>query len=177
MKVYKDLFTKDELMSDSYKLEVALADEELADIAFEVKSRRVQKGAEDFGIAENLDEDAEAGSGGGGGGDAAEMVNDVMDAFHYTQVSMNKKEFGAYIKGYMGRVKTHLEEKKPERVEPFMKGATVLVKKILSSFDDYDFYMTETMDMEAYLVPSYYKGEEEAPRFIFLKDGCIEAKF
>jgi hypothetical protein len=31
--------------------------------------------------------------------------------------------YSSYIKGYMKKLKTKLEEKKPEKVAPFMKGA------------------------------------------------------
>lgn len=171
MKVFKDTFTKDELMSDSYKPTSPFDDATLDDVAFEVQSARVQKGGEDYGIADNDEE------GGGGLGDAVETVIDVVDAFKYTSVPMSKKDFGAYIKGYMVRVKKHLEENKPDRVDPFMKGAQSLVKKILSQYDDFDFYLGESLDAEAYLVPSYYKDGDEAPRFIYLLDGVIEEKY
>ncbi|OXB71415.1 UNVERIFIED_CONTAM: hypothetical protein H355_005402 [Colinus virginianus] len=53
MKVFKDVFTGDELCSDSYNQEAPMDDETLKDVAFEVKTRRIVKGAEDYGIADN----------------------------------------------------------------------------------------------------------------------------
>ena len=46
MKVYKDIITGDEMVSDSYPQKLIYEDAIL-----EVKSRLVTKGAEDFGIA------------------------------------------------------------------------------------------------------------------------------
>jgi hypothetical protein len=49
MKVYKDIITGDEMVSDSYPQQVLYEDAIL-----EVKSRLVTKGAEDFGIEGKL---------------------------------------------------------------------------------------------------------------------------
>lgn len=46
----------------------------------------------------------------------------------------------AYIKGYMARVKKHLEENNPSRVQPFMAAAQNFIKKVIGKFDDYSFY-------------------------------------
>eukprot|EP00921_Rhytidocystis_pertsovi_P024840 GHVQ01040010.1.p1 GENE.GHVQ01040010.1~~GHVQ01040010.1.p1 ORF type:complete len:178 (-),score=23.44 GHVQ01040010.1:37-570(-) len=177
MLVYKDVFTGDEVCSESYPPLSPYDDASFKDIAFEVLSKRVEKGGEDFGIANNVDADAEAGTALGEGADGKETVIDVVDSFKLVECPMGKKDFQAYIRGYMLRLKGHLEKSKPERVEKFMSGAQALVKKILSEFDEYSFYMGESMDAEAGLVISHYVGEEFAPRFIYMIDGLREEKY
>ena len=80
-----------------------------------------------------------------GGGDAEEEVNDpnvekvnnVVDAFRYQETSFTKASFQQWIKGYMKKLKEHLEANAPERVDGFMKGAKEMVTFILGRFDDF----------------------------------------
>ena len=44
----------------------------------------------------------------------------------------------------MKAVKTHLQEKKPEEVEEFEKGAQAFAKKIVGNFKDYEFVSLPT---------------------------------
>ncbi|CBZ56251.1 Translationally-controlled tumor protein,related [Neospora caninum Liverpool] len=171
MKVFKDVFTGDELCSDSYAQLAPMEDADLSEVAFEVATKRVVKGAEDYGIADNSEED------GGGVDSATETVIDVVDAFRLQETPFSKKEFGTYIKGYMQRVKTHLEKTQPDRVDKFMSGGQALVKKILGQFDDFQFFLGESADCEAGVVFAYYKDGEEAPRLIYIRDGLKEEKY
>ena len=50
---------------------------------------------------------------------------------------MSKKDFMIYIKGYFAKVKNHLAEKKPDRVDAFQKGAQDFVKNLVGKFEDY----------------------------------------
>lgn len=113
----------------------------------------------------------------GGVEDAAETVIDIINAFHLSETSLTKKDFTTYIKGYLKRVVDYLQEHNPSRVEAFKTESAALVKKILGSFDDFQFFMSESNDFEASLVYAYYKDEETAPRFIYLKDGLKEEKY
>ncbi|KAF8821033.1 putative histamine-releasing factor [Cardiosporidium cionae] len=170
MKIYKCVFTGNELCSDSYPQNAPFDDEELSDVAFEVKSRRVVKGGEDYGITDNSEMDDANGDAG------VETVIDIIDTFGLAITGFSKKDFGVYIKGYMQRLKKHLEENKPDRVEPFMRGAQKLIKRMLSIFEELQFYTGESMDEDATMVYSYYKDGEDTPRFIFIKDGTKEEK-
>lgn len=170
MKVYKCVFSGDELCSDSYEHLVPFGDPAFKDVAFEVKGTRVTKAAEDFGIADNSEE-------GNGVEDTAETVVDIENAFHLSETSLAKKDFTTYIKGYLKRVVDYLQENNPSRVEGFKTESAALIKKILGQFDDFQFYMSESNDFEASLVYAYYKDEETAPRFIYLKDGIKEEKY
>lgn len=71
------------------------------------------------------------------------MVINVVDTHRLQPTSFDKKSFITYIKAFMARIKPELESKNPSRVAPFMKGAEIFVKKIVSHFDEYDFYLNE----------------------------------
>jgi len=171
MKVYKELFTGDEVMSDSYKLSPPFGNEELADVAFEVVGRRVQKGG-DCGIARNTEEGEDD-----GGEEASETVIDIIDGFKLTETGFSKKEYTLYIKGYMKRVENHLAAHNPSRVDAFKSGAAKLIKEILGKYDDFQFFMGESTDPEAGLVYSYYPDGSEVPHNIYIKDGLKEEKY
>lgn len=175
MKVYKDVFTNDELCSDSYAQEDPFGNPDFRSVAFEVKSSKRVKGAEDYGIADNSEENPEGGM--MNDGTDVEQVIDIVDSFQLKPTSLTKKEYSAYIKNYMQKVVKYLEEKKPERVETFKSNAQPLIKHILSNFDDFEFYLGESFDTDAALVHSYYKGEEIAPRFVYILDGLYEEKY
>jgi hypothetical protein len=101
----------------------------------EIKSRKVVKGA--------INVDIGCGTGFGGGDedekveDSAETVIDLIDNYRYQETSFDKKSYASYIKAYMKKIKVFLDEKKPDRVEGFMKGAQELVKWILEKFDEF----------------------------------------
>ncbi len=82
----------------------------------------------------------------------------------------------AYIKIYMKKVKTYLEEKNPERVEPFMSGAKETVKMIVSKFSEWQFFTGESYDSEAMICLMNYREDGMTPYFIFFKDGLKEEK-
>ncbi|CAD51474.1 hypothetical protein PFAG_00963 [Plasmodium falciparum Santa Lucia] len=171
MKVFKDVFTNDEVCSDSYVQQDPFEVPEFREIAFEVKSNKRIKGNEDYGIADNSEDAVE------GMGADVEHVIDIVDSFQLTSTAFSKKEYSAYIKNYMQKVAKYLEEKKPDRVEIFKTKAQPFIKHILTNFDDFEFYMGESLDMEAGIIYSYYKGEEITPRFVYISDGLFEEKY
>lgn len=172
MKVYKDAFTGDELMSDSYRQLAPFGNADLADVAFEVIGKRVVKGGGDCGVARNTEEGEDA-----GGDEPVEMVIDIIDGFKLVETGFSKKEYGTYIKGYMKRVEKFLQENKPDRVEAFKSGAAKLIKEILGKYDDFQFFMSESTDPEAGMVYSYYPDGSEVPHNIYIKDGMKEEKY
>ncbi|KAH8585081.1 histamine-releasing factor [Cryptosporidium sp. chipmunk genotype I] len=172
MKVYKCIFTGDEVMSDSYKQSSPFGKAEFDDIAFEVQSKRVQKSAEDFGIAHNTEE-----------GEAevvdtdVETVNDIIDAFKLESTPFTKKEYMTYIKTYLARIKETMEKSNPDRVETFMKNAQTFVKYLLERFDDLEFYLGPSLDCEGIIIYGYYEDGDLAPRFIYFKDALNEERY
>jgi hypothetical protein len=92
---------------------------------------------------------------------------------------MAKKDFAAYVKTDLAAVVAKLEATgKAERIPEFKKGATELVKFILSKFDEFQIYTGQSGNWEGSLGFSYTKNQEdEGPTFLFFKDCLKEVKF
>ena len=167
MKVFYDVLSNDELFSDSYKPTPVFDG-----TGYEIVSRLVTKGVGEIDIGRGnqfggQDEDD------AGVEDTTEKVNDIIEGFKYTETTFGKADYTTYIKSYLKKIKTHLEEKNPERVEAFMKGAKDMVAWILKNFDEFQFFLGESNEMEnAMIVLAYYKnGEDPAPTFVYFADG------
>ena len=79
---------------------------------------------------------------GGSGGDEdtddkEEKILNLVAAFRYNETSFGKADYLTYIKGYMKKVKEHLEKENPDRVKGFMEGASEMVKFIVKNFDEF----------------------------------------
>ena len=169
MKIYKDLFTGDEVVCDD-NMPLALED----DVVYTKKGKYIEIGGEDYGISANVDEDAAEGATADGGADGKERVIDVVHTNRYTETGFDKKSFMAYIKGYMKKVKEHLEENKPDRVAGFQAGATTFVKKVVAEFDEYQFFLTESQTDDGQIVIAKWIDEDMI--FYFWMDGLKEEK-
>lgn len=167
MKVYCDIFNDDELISDSFPMEMRFND-----VLGEVRTSYRIKGA-------GGDVDIGRGNEFGGGGDdeavddQAEKVLDIVDNFHLQETSFGKSDYATYIKAYMKKVKAKLEETNPDRVKDFMAGAKEAVGWILKQFDEFQFFMGESMDMDSTIILAYYKDPEghDTPTFVYFMDG------
>ena len=130
MRVWKDIISGDEMLSDSFPI-TTLYD----DAALEAKARFVtKKENEDCGIAANTEEGEEEPA---AADDKTITVIDIVDVLRLQEITLDKKGFMAYIKGYLKAVKEKLEASgKGARVEAFQKGATALVKELVSKWDE-----------------------------------------
>ena len=173
MKVFYDVLSNDELFSDSYK-PVPIYD----GCGYEIASALVVKGVGDIDIGRGNsfggkdEEDA-------GVDDKAEKVNNLIDAFKYQETSFSKGDYTTYIKSYLKKIKEYLEGKNPTRVEGFMKSAKEMCGWILKNFDEFQFFMGESNEMEnAMIILAYYKNPEDlAPHFIYFADGLRAQTF
>ncbi len=52
-----------------------------------------------------------------------------------------------------------------------MKSAEKFVKRIMSNFDEYSFYMGESMELDAGVALCFYKDDGVTPFFYFFRDG------
>ena len=109
--------------------------------------------------------------------DGEQMVNNVISAFHLQETPFTKKQFMSYIKTYMKRLKEYLEQNKPDRVKPFMAEIQTFVKDVLGRFDDFQFFVGESMDSEASFALMFYKEDGVTPYFYYMRDGLKEEKY
>ena len=171
MRVWKDIISGDEMVSDSYPFT------EVYDGAgLEVKARYLTKKAnEDFGVAANTDEGEDESK----PDDTAVTVVDVIDAMRLQEISLDKKAFMAYIKGYLKTIKEKLEASgKADRVAPFQKGATELVKMLVGKWDEIQVFTGESGNWDGALAFAFTKEQtDEGPTFHFFLDGLKQEKY
>ncbi|KAL9965792.1 hypothetical protein ACROYT_G029639 [Oculina patagonica] len=140
MIVFKDFISGDELFSDSYKMKVT--DE---GIFYEVEGKlTTEKG----GIDESLiggNKSAEAAEEDEGVEDkGVSGVNIVISNRLVEQTGVDKKSYQKYIKKYIAALVKRIEEERPGDVDKFKPNASKAVKRILGSFDDWQFFHGES---------------------------------
>merc|ERR1711884_154194 len=162
--VQKCVFTKSELISDAFESEECFDGG-----VFKCKSEMVNKEAMKFDIGDSDDVD-----------DQDQMVNNIVDGFEYTAMTLKKGEFQAYIKKFMSKVKGHLETENPDRVEAFMASAKKCVGYLLPKFADLEFYLTRDDEcMEGHIAIACWDDVENdtAPTFYYFKDALKGEKY
>jgi hypothetical protein len=166
MIIYKDAFTGDEMYSDSFPVT------EIDDCLYEVEGKFItlSEGGYDIGCSGDVPEEELALA------EGARSVINIVDAFRLQETTFDKKAYMAYIKGYMKRVKSHLEITCPERVSIFMEKAQSAVKKILGQFKEWQFFTGETMDPEAMILLMGFREDGMTPFFWAFKDGLKPEK-
>jgi len=170
MKIYRDIFSGDELFADAYPMK------EVDDVVYEVESKQIVKEEGSYDIGANASEDPDAEKEDDGFDSSKVTVNNVIEAHQLTTTSFDKKSYMTYIKGYMKKLSDKLGESNKDRVAPFQKAAQGFIKNVLAKFDDYEFYTGQSMEPEAMVILKFYKEDGLIPYFYFFKDGVIEEK-
>ena len=150
------------MVSDSYPHQLIHGD-----ACLEVKAKFTTKGNDFVAIAADDEDD---------GGEGETVIN-VVDAHNLNELTLSKKDTMAMVKALMKRTVGHLEEKNPERVDGFKKGATDMVKFVMGKFDEMQIFAGSSMDTEASIAFAYNADGEVDPTFLFFADCCKEEKF
>merc|ERR1712051_1103493 len=149
MKIYKDVFSGDELFSDTYPMKL------VDDCLYEVYGKHVQrKIGDDFDIGGNASAE-EAGEG------TEEQTESGVDLI------LNQR-FVAYLES----------NNKADQVDGFKKNINGVMKTLLGKFNDLQFYTGENMDTKGMIILVDYKeyNGEERPCVMFFKHGLEEEK-
>ncbi|XP_012232324.1 translationally-controlled tumor protein homolog [Linepithema humile] len=172
MKIYKDIFTGDEMFSDTYK--VKLVD----DVIYEVYGRLVSRKLGDVEIAGFNPSAEEADEG------TNEVVESGVDVVlnHRLQETFafgDKKSYTLYLKDYMKKLVARLEEKSPDQVEIFKTNMNKVMKDILSRFKELQFFTGVSMDIDGIVGLMEYREIDgnSVPVLMFFKHGLEEEKF
>ncbi|XP_075396094.1 translationally-controlled tumor protein-like [Tenrec ecaudatus] len=166
MIIYRDLISRDELFSDVYKIW-----EITGGLCLEVEGtmvRRAQGHIYDALIGSNASAEGPEGD-----GPEHKVVTDVdiVMNHHLQETSFTKEAYKRYIKDYMKSLKGKLEERKPERMKPFMTGAAEQIKHILANFKKYQFFQGENTIPDGMVALLDYREGGGTPYMIFFKDG------
>ncbi|UJR33984.1 hypothetical protein I4U23_021399 [Adineta vaga] len=174
MKLFLDIFTGDELFSDSYPMKL------VDDVYYEVEGKNITE-------KNDIDDSLIGGNKAPEGSEAAteeEGVNsssvtgiNVVLTHNLNETPFDKASFKDWLKTYSKKLKDYLQENAPNRVQPFQTGMTKLAKDILTKFDEYRFYLGENMNIDGMVVLQYYREDGLTPVFIYFKDGLREEKY
>lgn len=167
MIIYKDIFTSDELFSDTFPMEL------VDDVVYKLKGKMR---TESFEVSDTLiGGNASAEGGGDEGGDSAcQSGVDVVMNGRLNEYALDKKAYMTHIKEYMKRVKDRLQTDKPDQVETFTSKVQKFVKGVLGEFKEYQFFCGESMNPDGMLVLMKWDGE--TPYLFFFKHGLDEEK-
>ena len=100
-------------------------------------------------------------------------VNNIIDTYRLTEMTLDKKGLVEWAKPFFARVKADLEARNPGRVEAFVKGAQKFMLQLSKSFDDWMFYIQEEMDFEANICFARFREGATVPEFYFFRDGLV----
>uniref|UniRef100_A0A1B6F2F2 Translationally-controlled tumor protein homolog n=1 Tax=Cuerna arida TaxID=1464854 RepID=A0A1B6F2F2_9HEMI len=172
MRIYKDLFTGDEMFSDTYKMK--LVDE----VMYEVYGKLVTRKQGDIQI-EGFNPSAEEAS--EGTDEAVESGVDVVlnHRLCETYAFGDKKSYTAYLKDYMKKLVEKLQEDHPDQVDVFKTNTNKVMKDILGRFKDLQFFTGESMDIDGMVALLEYRDidGDSVPVLMFFKHGLLEEKF
>ncbi|XP_003398018.1 translationally-controlled tumor protein homolog [Bombus vosnesenskii] len=172
MKIYKDIFTGDEMFSDTYKIKL------IDNVVYEVYGKVVTRKSGDIDIAgfnpsaeeadEGTEETVESGV-------DVVMNHRLQETFAFT----DKKSYTLYLKDYMKKLVAKLEEEAPDQVEVFKTNTNKVMKDILSRFKDLQFFTGESMDIDGIVALMEYReiDGESVPVLMLFKHGLEEQKF
>nr|AXY94699.1 translationally-controlled tumor protein-like protein [Habrobracon hebetor] len=172
MKIYKDIFTGDEMFSDTYKIKL------IDDVLYEVYGKLVTRKNGDIQIdgfnpsAEEADE---------GTDEAVESGVDVVlnHRLQETYAFGDKKSYTLYLKDFMKKLVAKLEEKSPDQVDVFKTNMNKVMKDILGRFKELQFFTGESMDIDGLVGLMEYREIDgvSTPVLMFFKHGLEEEKF
>jgi len=170
MRIYKDMFTGDEMFSDTYKIK--LVDE----VMYEVYGKLVTRKHGDIQIdganpsAEEASEDTD---------EAVESGVDIVLNHRLQETfAFDKKGYMGYLKEYMKKVVERLQEKSPDQVDVFKTNINKVMKELLGRFKDLQFFTGESMDPDGLVAIIEYKDVDgqNIPVLYAFKHGLDEEK-
>ncbi|XP_057559186.1 translationally-controlled tumor protein-like [Hippopotamus amphibius kiboko] len=161
----------DEMFSDIYKIR-----EVVDGLCLEVEGKMVSK------TEGNIDDSLIGGNASVEGPEGKGTESTVVTGVHIVmnqylqEKSFTKEAYKKYIKDDMKSIKGKLEEQRPERVKPFMTGATEQIKHILANFKNYQlgtslFFVGENINPDGMVALLAYCEDGVTPYMIFFKDG------
>ncbi|XP_011865985.1 PREDICTED: translationally-controlled tumor protein homolog [Vollenhovia emeryi] len=172
MKIYKDLFTGDEMFSDTYKIKL------IDDVLYEVYGKLITRKSGDIEIAGFNPSAEEADD---GTDEAVESGVDVVlnHRLQETFAFGDKKSYTLYLKDYMKKLVARLEEKSPDQVEVFKTNMNKVMKDILGRFKELQFFTGVSMDIDGIVGLMEYReiNGDSVPVLMFFKHGLEEEKF
>merc|ERR1711863_102091 len=171
MKIFEDVFSNDEMFSDTYPLKLK------DDCLWEITCKHISRTQDDIQLAganasaEEADEGTDA---------ASESGVDVILNHRLVETGFgSKKDYTVYLKDYMKKVIAYLEENDmKDQVDGFKKNIQAVMGDLLKKFKDLQFFTGESMNPDAMILMVEYRdvNGEERPIIMGFKHGLREVK-
>jgi len=174
MRVYKCIFTGDELFTDSYRMETTKGFHKIRG-TFITRSEKFDDSK--LGANPSAEEQDE------GTDDAAVSgIDIVIDNRLQKTCFGTKKEFMVYLKDLCKRLEEIKKENNPNLdVTKWRADVQAAFKEILSDFDNFEFYTGESCNPDGTLAMCKWEipegATDDVPFFYFFADGVKEEKF
>ena len=108
--------------------------------------------------------------------DAAQNVNDVVDAFRLEETVFDKKGYMTYLKGYIKTIRSKLEAADPSKVAAFEAAAQCICQKDILEFRQLSLLPRRVNGSRSHGVPARVPGQHDEI-MIYWKDGLKTQKF
>ncbi len=149
MKSYKDVFTSDVVLNDTFSFKLDY-------------SGSIIKVNSEYVPVSEADEDADV-----------RLLN-LQHNFDLVAVALDINDFTIYIKDYSSRLRDHLQKNKPERVTPFLRGGQAFWKWATLNFNELELYTGRSEDLKGGLIYSYWENDNDpGPVFYYFADGLV----
>ena len=181
MKIFEDVFSGDEVLSDALDIKL---DESKSIISVVSKMIVPDDGAGvDIGCSSHFGGgDDQAEEGGAGADDGVVKVNNILENFQLEEYAGSKKDVMSIFKDKISDVKKRLEGREDRLKEWGPEGAvSKFVKAAFAKYEDCTFYMGKSLGnsdpVEGMFIISYWVNDEDSGEtFFFFKDCLREVK-
>merc|ERR1711894_100552 len=150
---YKDVFSGDELFSDTYPMKL------VDDCIYEVYGKHETRTEGDIQL-EGPNASAEGEDGDAGADPSSTSGVDIVLNHRLVETGFgSKKGYTVYLKDYMKKVVKYLEDNnRAGEVDEFKKNINGVMKELLGKFKDLQFFTGESMEAEAMILIMDYKS-------------------
>jgi len=181
MRIWSDLFTGDEVISDAFPFQV------VDDIVYKFKSKLSKVNTKEIKVydgdafgGKNEDDAEEKGTGAEKQEETADTVNEVVNNFHLEQITFTSlKEYQASMKNYSKALVDKLvEDGKSDRADAFKKNIGKFLKDFFGTgkFEDIEFYLGPAYNVDAMIILQKWEENNTVPCLYYFKDGLRETK-
>ncbi|XP_076603547.1 translationally-controlled tumor protein homolog isoform X1 [Chaetodon auriga] len=169
MIIYKCLISDDEMFTDAYKMT-----ETKDGMFYKVEGKIVTRKKEDIdgkllGANPSAEEEVVATD------ESSVSGLDIVLNHSLVAMGFNKKNLKIQMKNNVKAIKTHLQENNPEKVDKFVADMLATFPTILENFDEYTFYLGESMSPDGMVALLGY--EDDQPYMLFFKDCLVIEKY
>lgn len=176
MRIFEDVLTGDEVMTDAIPFTL-----EYEGTIMKVQTAYVNADSDDIEVYAAGEFDSANNA--GGAGEPVEKVLNVVKSANLQQVTLDKKQFMAYIKEYLKKIVPIIEKTDAEKVAKFKEQITIFTKNMVKNFDELEFYCGKNSYDEdedkikgAIIISMWEDESASAPVFYYINDGLKAVK-